>query len=412
MIKTKIVLVVVLFVILINSMIVFSEPDVPSIEASSAIVIESTRGQALYRKEIDKKLHISVVCKVMTALVVLEKSKLDTQVTVSEAASLTKGAILNLKAGGKYDLERLLEAIIVGSANDAAYALAEYISGDSNKFVDLMNNKARYLDMKNTNFTNPTGLYDEAQYTTVEDLAILTRYALANPQFNRMFSLKAIPWFTGDKVDILVNQNNLFWSYEWVDGGKIGYNEKDKKTAITSATKGDRRLIAIVTDSAGDVVFDDTVKLFEYCFANFRSGVLVYSGQSLKEVIIEGKNVGLINIYDVYYTFPIGDNYIKSVEVNVDNTYTSNKLNIPIMKDQIIGKAKYTLKDNTIIDINLYPEVEVYPQKSYIYKILKDIFEYKEMYIVIIALLIIEFALIFSKIIKYIRRNGIKKYKR
>jgi len=120
---------------------------------------------------------------------------------------------------------------LLGSANDSANVLAEYIGGDEKGFVELMNKKAQELEMKDTYFTNPTGLYDEKQYTTAYDLAVLIRYALTKSStFNEMFSAKARPWVDG--TQILINSNELFWSYDGVDGGKTGYNEIDRQTQL------------------------------------------------------------------------------------------------------------------------------------------------------------------------------------
>ena len=255
---------------------VFAVAEPPEIKAPSAILMEVQRGQILYQKNPKLKLHVSCANKIMTGLIALEKmqNQLNTNITVSKKAVSVEGAVLNLEVGGKYPVEDLIYSVLLGSANDSANVLAEYIGGDEKGFVELMNKKAQELEMKDTYFTNPTGLYDEKQYTTAYDLAVLIRYALTKSStFNEMFSAKARPWVDG--TQILINSNELFWSYDGVDGGKTGYNEIDRQTAITTATRNGQRLICIVLDSPEESMYDDSVKLLDYGFLNFRTCILV-----------------------------------------------------------------------------------------------------------------------------------------
>ena len=112
-------------------------------------------------------------------------------------------------------------SIMLVSANDATTAVAEHISsGDTEKFVELMNQTAEKLGMTNTYFVNPTGLYDERQYTTAKDIALLVRYAIANQQFNTIFSAKIKTWYGKNDARLLTSPINLFWAYDGITGGK------------------------------------------------------------------------------------------------------------------------------------------------------------------------------------------------
>ncbi|NLF42684.1 MAG: D-alanyl-D-alanine carboxypeptidase, partial [Bacteroidales bacterium] len=213
----------------------FADREPLQIAAPSAILVESQRGQVLYEKDSKKKLHISSANKIMTALITLEnmKDQLNTKVTISKNAVSVEGATLNLEVGEKYSVEDLLYSVILDSVNDSAIALAEYIGGDEKGFVELMNKKAIELKMSDTHFTNATGLYNEQQYTSAYDIALLIRYAVTKySKFQKIFSSKAWPWSNNGKV--LINSNELFWSYEGVDGGKTGYNDIERQTAITT----------------------------------------------------------------------------------------------------------------------------------------------------------------------------------
>ena len=166
-----------------------SRVPAPDISAPSALLMEAETGQILYEKNTGIPLHISAANKLMTVLVAVENGNLSSNVTVSSESVITEGSTLNLVVGEKYLLNDLLHAVMLTSANDAAIAVAEHISsGDIGKFVDLMNKTAEKLGMDNTHFTNPTGLYDENQYTTASDIAKLVRYASGNPQFSIIFN--------------------------------------------------------------------------------------------------------------------------------------------------------------------------------------------------------------------------------
>ena len=153
-------LVAVLVIVFSCTEFAFADREPLQIAAPSAILVESQRGQVLYEKDPKMKLHISSANKIMTALITLEnmKDQLNTKVTISKNAVSVEGAALNLEVGEKYSVEDLLYSVIMDSVNDSAIALAEYIGGDEKRFVELMNKKAKELQMSYTHFTNATGL--------------------------------------------------------------------------------------------------------------------------------------------------------------------------------------------------------------------------------------------------------------
>lgn len=369
------------------------------LKAPSAILVEVEKGQILYRKNVNSKLHIAVANKIMTAILTIEKGNLESKVTISKESTSSEGSVLFLTIGEKYTVEDLLNAIIITNANDAANALAEHIGGDIDKFVEMMNAKAKELKMNDTYFANPTGLTNENQYTTAKDIAILVRYALTLPDFNRIFSYRAVPWVDAQGVELLTNSNRLFWSYDGVDGGKTGYNKIEKQSSITTATRSGRRLISIVLDCPERDVFNDSAALLDYGFNNFKRGILVSKNQSLQSIMVENKEINLISINDVYYTYPVGEDYVSNVEINVDKD-----LKPPILKSKVIGTARYTLKDGTVIDVNLYPDTDMLPPENTYTKLIKKLKEYKDLYRLVIILLVLEILVIIYKIITKIIR--------
>lgn len=373
---------------------------VPEIKAPSAILMELQRGQILYEKNPKEKLHTACANKIMTGLIALEKmyGQLDTNITVSKKAVSVEGSVLNLEVGGKYAIEDLIYSVLLGSANDSANVLAEYIGGDEKGFVELMNKKARELEMKDTYFTNPTGLYDEEQYTTAYDLAVLIRYATTKSHtFDEIFASKARPWIDG--TQILINSNELFWSYDGVDGGKTGYNERDRQTAITTATRDGQRLICIVLDSPEESLYDDSIKILDYGFLNFRTGILVSMGQPLKKVAVGDKSVDLVSIGDYYYTYPAGENYIKDISFKVVENLTP-----PVQKSDVLGIAKYILQDDTVIEVSLYPAADVYSSVGWFESLVNQITEYRDIAILLFVLLVVELIVVVNHILRLIKR--------
>ena len=392
---------IILLIILINGVQVFGEIDSPELKAASAILVESKRGQILFEKDSRSRLHIASANKLMTALLALEKagSKLDTQVTISKNVTEVEGLKMNLEVGAKYSVEDLVYTIILTSGNDSAIALAEYVGGDVQNFISMMNNKARELKLKDTNFTNPTGLYDEAQYTTAYDLAVLLRYALSNPAFDRIFSTQAKLWTNQNEVEIITNSNNLFWSYDGIDGGKTGYNELERQTAITTATRNNMRIISIVLDSPEEHVYEDSVKLLDYGFGNYKTGVLVKKDQTIKTISVEGKTIDLISPIDVFYTFRVGEYYIKDIDIKI-----KEDIELPVLKTQVVGAMKYVLKDDTEINVDLYPAVNVYSSVDMFSTLVKSMIEYKEITILLVVLIWIEILLIVLKLLKLLKK--------
>ncbi|MCX7709479.1 MAG: D-alanyl-D-alanine carboxypeptidase [Clostridia bacterium] len=370
--------------------------SVPKIDGASAVLLEAERGQILFKKNETQRLHISSASKVMTALIVLEKIKLDTKVTISKEAAGVKGSILSLEAGEKFYAEDLINTIMLTSANDAATALAEHVSGDSFKFADAMNAKAQELKMKDTKFVNPTGLYDAAQYTTAQDLAKLMQYALKNPNFNRIFGNKGQPF----NSKILTSSNKLLWSYPGVDGGKAGYNEKNKQTAITSATRNQQRLIAIVLDSPEEKVWMDSANLLNYGFDNFITSSLAGREQVLRRVSVGDKTIGLTSLNDILYVHPKGESFIRSVEFKVPQD-----LKPPIGKSNPVGKVTYVLMDGNVIDIPLYSDTEIQLEKGFLSNLFEKLKETRDLLIAVIVLILIEVLLIVRKFYRFMKNR-------
>jgi D-alanyl-D-alanine carboxypeptidase (penicillin-binding protein 5/6) len=379
-------------------------PSEPSVEAPSALLFELRRGQVLYSKNPEEPLHIAAASKLMTALIAIEKTE-NEMVTASKEAVKADGAVLELSVGEKYTAQSLIYACMLSNANDAAIALAEAIGGTVDNFVRLMNDYAAALNMTNTHFSNPTGEYDENQHTTASDISKLLRHGLStNPEFERVFSTQAKPWFDEEKTIVLTNLNELFWSYDGVDGGKMDFNDPKLQTVITTATRRQQRLACILLDSPPESMYSDSMKLLDHGFNDFRRDILVSKGQALSEVKIEEHTINLVAGADVYYTYPLGVSYIQNVEYKS----VESSLKLPVYKNTVLGNVKFTLVDGTVIAVDLFPEVEILPEMTTFEKLKKRVMEQEEIFYIVIALAGIEAILLLANLVKWIfkRRSG------
>lgn len=375
----------------------------PQTEAVSALLFDARRGQVILSKSSDEISHSSLASRIMTVLITIERADIEAMVTASKDAVNTKGATLNLTVGEKYAVKNLLYALLLTGSPDAAIAIAEYVGGSEEGFVKLMNEYAANLSLKSTVFTNCTGEYDEEQITTANDIAVLMKYALSNSDFNRFFGTQAKPWYDKSKTLLLANTNSMFWSYMGTDGGMTASFDKEIQSIVTTATKNNMRLVCVLLDVPTKNMYSDSISYLDYGFNNYLYGTLVSAGVSQRAVSVEGQSLNLISNTDVYYVYPKGQYFIKAIEINIDES----KLKPPITKNTIIGIMTYTLMDDTVINVELYPDREILPQKTTNQLMAERLKANKELIYVIIMLTIIEISMLMSKCYKFIKKKAI-----
>jgi D-alanyl-D-alanine carboxypeptidase len=228
-------------------------PPAFSTHAEAAAVIDVSSGRILFSQQGDKTMRIASLTKVMTAIVAIEQGKLSDRVKISARAAGKEGSSLYLKAGQEMSLQDLLYGLMLRSGNDAATAIAEHIGGSVEGFAYLMNQKAQMLGMSHSHFMNPSGLDEEGHYSTANDMARLTAYALHNPVFREIVKTKVKkapnPEESWDYV--WSNKNKMLSLYDGADGVKTGYTKLAGRCLISSATRGVQQ-IAVVTLNDGD----------------------------------------------------------------------------------------------------------------------------------------------------------------
>lgn len=234
----------------------------PSISARCAILIDGKSGEVLFEKAADTKAYPASTTKIVTALTALnicreQKIDIKTKLTVPKEAVGVEGSSIYLKAGEKKTIENLLYGLMLRSGNDAATALAICLGGNLDHFIEEMNKTAAELGCSGTNFTNPSGLFDENHYTTARDLAALSKKAMENDTFRQIVSAKQ--W------ENYFNKNKTVSQYPGGTGIKIGFTEKSGRTLAASASRGGEELICIVLNDGN--WFNDAYALMDYGFA-------------------------------------------------------------------------------------------------------------------------------------------------
>ncbi|MFU0791571.1 D-alanyl-D-alanine carboxypeptidase family protein [Virgibacillus proomii] len=239
----------------------------PQVSARNAVLIEQSTGRVLFEKQAYSKESIASITKIMTAIIAIESGKMEEKAKTSRNAIYTEGSSIYLEQGEKMTIKDLVYGLMLRSGNDSAVAISEHIGGSEEGFVYLMNEKARWLGMNDTNFANPHGLDEENHYSSAYDMAILTQYAMKNPTFREVTGAKS--YKAENRTYSWQNKNKLLTQYyEYSTGGKTGFTKKTGRTLVSTATKNDMDLIAVTLNAPDD--WRDHIAMFEWGFKNYR----------------------------------------------------------------------------------------------------------------------------------------------
>ena len=246
----------------------------------SYIVMDYNTGKVFESKNKDLIRSVASISKVMTAIVAIENSSLDTYVEVNDDILKAYGSSIYLQIGEIVSLEDLLYGLMLRSGNDAAVTIARGVGGSIESFVDLMNDKAKGIGMLNSTFNNPSGLDvdDDGNLSTSYDMALLMKYALNNETFRKITSTKE---YRSKNHGTWLNKNKLLRQYDNTSGGKTGFTTKARRTLVTSAKKGDMELIVVTLDCGGDFAFHK--EMYEKYFNNYKTFKLLKEGSNIYE---------------------------------------------------------------------------------------------------------------------------------
>ncbi len=327
-----------------------SWPGGPEVVAESAIVIEANTGTVLYEKDADTQRYPASITKILTTLLALENSSLDEVVTFSEdAVYKNEGSTSHIArdVGEEMTMEQCLYAVMLESANECAYAVAEHVGdGDYQSFIDMMNEKAEELGCTNTNFTNANGLPDEDHVTSCRDMALIAQEAIKNSTFRKIISTVRYTIPTTNKHDeetYLNNHHRMISSYkgteylyEYCIGGKTGYTDVAGNTLVTYAEKDGMLLICVVMKTSAP--YDDTIELFDFCFENYAMYNVSdcetrYTDTGSSDNALFGETQGFAELdSDAEIILPVGADFSDTeVELSYDN-----------VTDSILGTLVYS----------------------------------------------------------------------
>jgi len=320
----------------------------PYVTAHSAVLLDLETGELLYDRDGNVQRPPASTTKIMTAILALELTEPEEITTVSEKAGGVGESSIYLDKGDKIKIGELLEGALLSSGNDACVALAENTAGSQDEFIRLMNQKAASLGAYNTNFVNPNGLPDPNHYSTAFDLALITRYAMNNPQFAEIVSQKysVISFEEPRKSQNAKNTNKLLWNYSLADGVKTGTTNAAGKCLVASASKDGRRLICVVLNAPDR--FGDAQRLLQWGFD--------YTG--IIEIGKKGDVAGNFPISDTEIPLVLGEDIrlclekdtIKGLKMQIN---LRTEIDYPIKEGDILGHYQIYAEDKLLKEVPL-----------------------------------------------------------
>ncbi|GHH98364.1 hypothetical protein AM1BK_19070 [Neobacillus kokaensis] len=286
---SRILFIISLIVLIFSSQITVYAKIEPklALKSEAAVLLDSETNAVLYNKNADKKMYPASLTKIATAIYAIEKGNLDSIATISAYAVRQDGTRVYLVEGEKVPLKKLVQGMLINSGNDAAVAVAEQVDGSVEQFSKHINDYLKTtIGIQHTHFTNPSGLFDKNHYTTAQDMALITNYAIKNPLFMEIFGTKKLHWKGKSwETNILSHHKMLLGEYPFagITGGKTGYTTESKQTLSTTADNGKIKLTAVVlrSDLKRDK-YDDTALLFDYGFQSFKHG-MIKQGEIFKQ---------------------------------------------------------------------------------------------------------------------------------
>lgn len=324
-------------------------PEGPVVESPAVILMEVSTGTILYEKDSLQLNYPASITKIMTTLLALENSGLGDVVTFSDnAIDKTEGSSISRDYGEQMTMEQCLYAVMLSSANECAYAVAEHVAGSVEAFVDMMNAKAAELGCVNTHFLNPHGLFDENHYTCAYDMALIARAAYENETFRIITGTARYtipPTNKHDEETPLQNHNEMLYPwqtfkyrYDYCTGGKTGYTISARSTLVTYAEKEGMTLVCVVLRSEAPNQWFDSRTLFDYGFDNFQ--LLNIADNESEYKAAETMETGALNHYRAFVDIDESANIVlpKTAEFSdAESVITYDEIS-----QDVVGTISYT----------------------------------------------------------------------
>ena len=329
-------------------------PKAPKLNLDSYILLESNTNTVIAEFNSENQISPASMTKVMSGYVIADQIasgaiSLDDKVLISEKAWKTGGSKMFIEAGKRVSVRDLLSGIVIQSGNDATVAMAEYVAGSEEGFVDFMNAYASELGLSNTLFQNAVGWTDPNHFSSVNDLAQLTKALIANfPDHYATYKEKEFT-FSGIRQ---LNRNKLLWRDDSVDGVKTGHTESAGYCLISSAKRNDMRLIAVVAGSPSENErLISSQRLLEYGFRFFATQKLISKDSEITTAKVWGgkmDEVALGTKEDILLTLPRSD--FKNIKANYN---FKNNIQAPISNGDVIGDIEFISDDRVVLSAPL-----------------------------------------------------------
>ena len=332
-----------------------------NLESGAAVLIEQNSGKVLYEKNMHEQLRPASVTKVMTILLIMEaidsgKINYNTQIPCSENAS-SSGSQIWLDTRETLSVNDMLKAICVVSANDCTVAMAEYLEGSQESFVQKMNEKAQELGMNDTCFKNCHGIDEDGHITSAYDIALMSRELLSKHPDITKYTTMYMDSLRDGKSE-LVNTNKLIRTYNGITGLKTGSTSLALYNLSASATRDDLSLIAVIMKAPTTKLrFAEAQKLLDYGFSNYSYIKLGDNGDTVKSVpISKGIKTNINATVENTSGVLIPKGKEKQIEQNV---FVQDNLSAPVYQGQKVGEITYTLNGETLDIIDLVASSDV-----------------------------------------------------
>lgn len=330
--------------------------------ARAAILIEANSKQVLYDKNSSEKLYPASTTKIMTMILMFEairdkKLSFEDKITTSKYAASMGGSQVYLEQGESMSLKDMFKSIAIASANDASVAVAEHIAGSIDKFVTMMNDKAKELNLKNTHFKNATGLHDDDHYTCAHDLALMAAYLIqiGGEDLLNVTSLYDSYIREDTKQSFwLVNTNKLLKLYDGVDGLKTGYTKEAGYCLVTTVKRNNQRIIGVLMkESAPKTRNEEMCSMLDYGFNNYKQEIIFKKDTVIEKHVIDKMENLTIDVkckQDVAFTKAKNSNDKYTTEI----IYKDDLL--PIKKGDIVGTLIVTIGGKEAGSYELYSD--------------------------------------------------------
>lgn len=335
-------------------------PEGPEVTGGSAIVMEASTGTVLYEKNAHEELYPASITKIMTSLLAIENCDLNEKVVFShDSVYKTEGSGISRDVDEVMTMEECLYALMLESANECAYAIAEHAGGNYDNFIKMMNDKANKLGCKNTHFNNPHGLPDENHYTSVYDMALISKEALKNETFRIIVNTKKhkIPATNKHAEELpIVNHHKMLTAYKGdashlydaCIGGKTGYTTVAGSSLVTFAERDGMTLICVVMKEQSPNHYLDTRNLLDYCFENFQLWNVAENEQNYTSNVTGNKMFANEEAFlsldkNGYIVLPKTASFTDAVSKVKEDTNSKD----------IVGKIQYTYGKRTVGGTNI-----------------------------------------------------------